>query len=179
MLEEYGEQNGVVVSRCRIFRRRCRGLSARAGAKRQSASQRYHANFATIPRLIAASLFAAPYYRCLRMTIIRRHPPPAPLPVAIPRARRSTNPWIGTPTLRIKAHRAAAELGPTSGLGPNPDFLLGGPTSASAECRHWSGRAVRWSCCAILLSGSAPSRPMRALRVSGGWVRLKSTLAPP
>ena len=26
----------------------------------------------------------------------------------------------------------------------NPDFLLGGRTSASAECRHWSGRAVRW-----------------------------------
>ena len=24
--------------------------------------------------------------------------------------------------------------------------------SASAECRHWSGRAVRWSSCAILLS---------------------------
>jgi hypothetical protein len=22
----------------------------------------------------------------------------------------------------------------------NPDFLLGGRTSASAECRHWSGR---------------------------------------
>ena len=31
------------------------------------------------------------------------------------------------------------------GLGSNPDFLLGGRTSASAECRHWSGRAVRWS----------------------------------
>ena len=27
-----------------------------------------------------------------------------------------------------------------------------GRTSASAECRHWSGRAVRWSSCAILLS---------------------------
>ena len=35
--------------------------------------------------------------------------------------------------------------------GPNPDFLLGGRTSASAEGRHWSGRAVRWSSCAILL----------------------------
>ena len=30
------------------------------------------------------------------------------------------------------------------GCGSNPDFLLGGRTSASAECRHWSGRAVRW-----------------------------------
>ena len=30
-------------------------------------------------------------------------------------------------------------------LGSSPDFLLGGRTSASAECRHWSGRAVRWS----------------------------------
>ena len=29
------------------------------------------------------------------------------------------------------------------------DFLLGGRTSASAECRHWSGRPVRWSSCAI------------------------------
>ena len=47
-------------------------------------------------------------------------------------------------------------------LGPNPDFLLGGRTSASAECRHWSGRAVRWSSCAILLSlatGDARARP--------------------
>jgi hypothetical protein len=26
---------------------------------------------------------------------------------------------------------------------------LGGRTSASAECRHWSGRAVRWSSWAI------------------------------
>ena len=30
-------------------------------------------------------------------------------------------------------------------LGSNPDFLIGGRTSASAECRHWSGSAVRWS----------------------------------
>src|SRR5258705_7232027 len=35
--------------------------------------------------------------------------------------------------------------------GSNPDFLLGGRTSASAESRHWSGRAVRLSSCAILL----------------------------
>jgi hypothetical protein len=35
--------------------------------------------------------------------------------------------------------------------GSNPVFLLGGRTSASAECGHWSGRAVRWSSCAILL----------------------------
>ena len=35
--------------------------------------------------------------------------------------------------------------------GSNPGFLLGGRTSASAESRHWSGRAVRWSSCAILL----------------------------
>ena len=33
---------------------------------------------------------------------------------------------------------------PTSETGSNPDFLLGGRTSAFAECRHWSGRAVRW-----------------------------------
>ena len=41
--------------------------------------------------------------------------------------------------------------------GPNPDFLLGSRTSASAECRHWSGRAVRWSSCAILLSWPTPA----------------------
>ena len=34
-------------------------------------------------------------------------------------------------------------------------------TSASAECRHWSGRAVRWSICAILLSKR--SSPMVSL----------------
>ena len=38
----------------------------------------------------------------------------------------------------------------------NPDFLLGGRTSASAECRHWSGRAVRWSSCTICLEGRFP-----------------------
>ena len=41
-----------------------------------------------------------------------------------------------------------------NGAGPNPDFLLGGRTSAFAKCRHWSGRAVRWSSCAILLRPS-------------------------
>ena len=38
--------------------------------------------------------------------------------------------------------------------GPNPDFLLASRTSGSAECRHGSGRAVRWSSYAILLSAS-------------------------
>jgi hypothetical protein len=28
--------------------------------------------------------------------------------------------------------------------GSKPDFVLGGRASASAECRHWPGRAVRW-----------------------------------
>ena len=46
--------------------------------------------------------------------------------------------------------------------GSNPDFLLGGRTSASAECRHWSGRAVRWSSGAILLSVRSP-------RHARGW----------
>ena len=46
-------------------------------------------------------------------------------------------------------------------LGPNPDFLLGGRTSASAECRHWSGRAVRWSSCAILLRCALQTRRAR------------------
>ena len=46
-------------------------------------------------------------------------------------------------------------------MGPNPDFLLGGRTSASAECGHWSGRAVRWSSYAILLSVIAVTGPPR------------------
>ena len=41
--------------------------------------------------------------------------------------------------------------------GSNSDFLLGGRTFASAECRHWSGRVVRWSSCAILLSCALPA----------------------
>src|SRR6185312_8628694 len=41
-----------------------------------------------------------------------------------------------------------------------PDFLLGGRTSASAECRHWSGRAVR--SCAILLSCACARRRWRS-----------------
>ena len=36
-------------------------------------------------------------------------------------------------------------------FGQTRTSFLGGRTSASAECRHWSGRAVRWSSCAILL----------------------------
>ena len=44
-----------------------------------------------------------------------------------------------------------SHLGVFTQPGSNPDFLLGGRMSASAECRHWSGRAVRWSSCAILL----------------------------
>ena len=41
------------------------------------------------------------------------------------------------------------------GYGSNPDFPPRGRTSASAECRHWSGTAVRWPSCAILLSPNA------------------------
>ena len=47
-----------------------------------------------------------------------------------------------------------------SAKGSNPDFLLGGRTSASAECRHWSGRAVR--SCAILLSCACARRRWRS-----------------
>jgi hypothetical protein len=43
--------------------------------------------------------------------------------------------------------------------GSNSAFLLGGRTSASAECRHWSERAVRWSSCAILLSSNSSTVP--------------------
>jgi hypothetical protein len=45
----------------------------------------------------------------------------------------------------------------------NPDFLLGGRASASAECRRWSGRAVRWSSCAILLSSTLRRSIVRVL----------------
>ena len=63
-------------------------------------------------------------------------------------------------------NRPHTRSGSMSQSGSNPDFLLGGRTSASAECRHWSGRAVRWSSCAILLSGS------RALKADAGIARL-------
>ena len=43
---------------------------------------------------------------------------------------------------------------------PNSAFLLGGRMSASAECRHWSGRAVRWSSCAILLRPAWSGTPL-------------------
>ena len=42
-------------------------------------------------------------------------------------------------------------------------ILLGGRTSASAECRHWSGRAVRWSSGAILLRANPKMQKMDAL----------------
>jgi hypothetical protein len=48
-------------------------------------------------------------------------------------------------------------------FGSNPDFLLGGRTSASAECRHWSGRAVRWS--------KAEDRPLFVF--AGIWTEFK------
>jgi hypothetical protein len=40
----------------------------------------------------------------------------------------------------------------TQRQGSNPDVPPWGPHAASAECRHWSGRAVRWSSGAILRS---------------------------
>jgi hypothetical protein len=50
------------------------------------------------------------------------------------------------------AHRMLRRVRVTQvGSGSNPNFLLVGRTSASAECRHWSARAVRWASCAILL----------------------------
>ena len=43
-----------------------------------------------------------------------------------------------------------------------------GRTSASAECRHWSGRAVRWSSCAILLRAN--------IGLSAKWRSRRDTL---
>jgi hypothetical protein len=62
--------------------------------------------------------------------------------------------FAASPACRWKGQRGWwhwRASGPMSGVGANPDFLLGSRTSASAECRHWSARAVRWSSCAILL----------------------------
>jgi hypothetical protein len=60
----------------------------------------------------------------------------------------------------------------------NPDFLLGGRTSASAECRHWSGRAARWSSCAILkLFGFETYAPrLRDRRIIRGSKVIKTPL---
>ena len=55
-------------------------------------------------------------------------------------------------TRRLAAWLLRHEMLSDVAVGSTPDFLLGGRTSASAECRHWSGRAVRWSSGAILLS---------------------------
>ena len=52
---------------------------------------------------------------------------------------------------------------------------LGGRMSASAECRHWSGRAVRWSSCAILLS----LKPIAAPARNGGVRRKEPDLFSP
>src|SRR4029077_13927876 len=55
--------------------------------------------------------------------------------------------------------------------GSNPDFLLGGRTSASAECGHWSKRAVRWSSCAIL---QAFSRLTNGCALGVGFLQLRT-----
>ena len=54
------------------------------------------------------------------------------------------------------------------GARSNPDLLLGGRTSASAVCRHWSGRLLRWSSCAILLRAN--------IRLSAKWCSRRDTL---
>src|SRR6476659_2030975 len=45
--------------------------------------------------------------------------------------------------------------------GSNPDFLLGGRTSASADCRHWSTRTARWLRNSALASTHAGLRKLR------------------
>jgi len=62
----------------------------------------------------------------------------------------------------------------------NPDFLLGGRTSASAECRHWSGRAVRWSSCAIAAPTPAADdvRARRDHRAAARRERHRAAAAP-
>ena len=49
--------------------------------------------------------------------------------------------------------------------------------SASAECRHWSGRAVRWSSCAILLSCACAWRRWRSRSARPSSCRTTSTLS--
>ena len=58
-------------------------------------------------------------------------------------------------------------------IGPNPDFLLGGRTSASAECRHWSGGQSVGSARRALFPHEMP-----ASNVSGVF-RLKRNAASP
>jgi hypothetical protein len=103
----------------------------------------------------------------------------------------------------MEDHSAPWELGPSTfgatllvGIGVAnscafvPEFLLGGRTSASTECRHWSGRAVRWPSCAILLSLSwlevkttpvrrRPAIAFACLRGSGLSPRRNNQNAPP
>ena len=84
---------------------------------------------------------------------LRAEPMVISVPAVDPKRYYSLISLTPTPTISVNLTCAAqaALLGVRSAEGPNPDFLLGGRTSASAECRHWSGRAVRWSSCAILL----------------------------
>jgi hypothetical protein len=63
---------------------------------------------------------------CIENSIITDQPQFAKAPMAV--SARKMRPNVRSPI-----------------WGPNPNFLLGGRTSASAECRHKSRTAVRWS----------------------------------
>ena len=54
-------------------------------------------------------------------------------------------------------------------FGVKPGIPLWGRTSASAKCRHWSGRVVRWSGCAILLSLTSGAKETPTWRRRPGW----------
>ena len=84
---------------------------------------------------------------------------------------------LATPRFH-KSNEVACTALTMSGLGSNPDFLLGGRTSASAECRHWSARAVRWSSCAILLSCDAHRRRLWASSASASAMSATRPVSP-
>ena len=51
---------------------------------------------------------------------------------------------------------------------PNPDLLLGGCTSASAECRHWSGRASVGQVAQFCLARFEQAWPISSLSLTLG-----------
>ena len=83
----------------------------------------------------------------------------------------------GSPSFTVNSSEHCWVL--MSGSGPNPDFLLGGRTSGSAESGHWSGRAVRWSSCAIAApTPAADDVPARRGRPAGPRRRCRAPSAP-
>jgi hypothetical protein len=78
---------------------------------------------------------------------------------------------------RFKSRREAKDWCATKYAG-SPIKEIAADTSASAECRHWSGRAVRWSSCAILLSCDAHRRRLWASSASASAMSATRPVSP-